>query len=159
MQPNIRSAAGLKTRKFSFLSATMTASPMSDKIEWRISFVRESSAVRSEIACSNWLRLSRRACSSSRCSVTSVLVPNQRTTRPSASVMGSARERNHRYSPSLLRSGKVSSHGSPVAKATLMRSTTRSTSCGWCIFCQPHPCISSSVVPVYSYHRSLYQKM
>src|SRR4029077_3528696 len=40
----MRCAAGLKTRKFSSLSATMTASPMSDKIDWRISLVRESSS-------------------------------------------------------------------------------------------------------------------
>jgi hypothetical protein len=38
-------AAGLKTTKFSSLSATITASPMSDKMEWRISLEPESSAL------------------------------------------------------------------------------------------------------------------
>src|SRR5205085_5185576 len=107
-----------KTRKLLSLSTTMTASPISDKMERRISLIRESSAVRSVTFCSNSSRLARRAFSNSRCSVISVLVPNQRDTLPSESKIGSARERNHLYSPVSLRKGKVSSHGSPVANAT-----------------------------------------
>ena len=114
-------------------SATKTPSLMASRMERRTSVWRALSAVNS--ARRAFCVLSRRSFSRSACSfclssVTSVFVPNQRTTRPSASRMGRARERNHRYSPSLPRKGKVSSHGSPVAKARWMRSTTRPTSSG-----------------------------
>jgi len=42
--PNICLAAGLKTKNFCSLSATMTASPILDKMDWRISLVGESSS-------------------------------------------------------------------------------------------------------------------
>ena len=86
--------------------------------------------------------------SQARCSVTSVLVPNQRTSRPAPSRIGRARDRNQRYWPSLPRSGKVSSHGSLAAMAARKRSVACSTWSGWWTPRQPHPCISASVVPV-----------
>ena len=64
--------------------------------------------------------LRRRVSSAARCTVMSVLVPNQRTIAPEASRTGSARDRNQRYSPSWRRSGNVSSQTSPLGESLLV---------------------------------------
>ena len=60
--------------------------------------------------------VSRSRSARSRCSLTSVLVPNHRRIRPCSSRIGMARDRNQRYEPSAPRSGKVSSQISPVSQ-------------------------------------------
>ena len=103
--------------------------------------------------------LARRASSILACSSTSVLVPNQASTRPSASSEGSIRVRNLRNRPSTPRSGKTISNGRPSAIDRRNRSRTPGrTSGSWTDF-HPQPSIESSVVPVYSYQRRLYQVM
>jgi len=93
----------------------------------------------------------------SRCSVMSVLVPNQPTTVPLSSWMGVARERNQRYSPEAPRRGKVSSQGSPERRLADSPCTTRSMWSGWCTVFQPSPRMLSKLVPVNAYQRWLYQ--
>ena len=70
-----------------------------------------------EISVRNRSSLRRSVTSASRCSVMSVLVPNQRRMAPVPSRTGSARDRNQRKVPSRPRSGNVSSQGSPAAEA------------------------------------------
>ena len=94
-----------------------------------------------------------------RSAVTSVFVPNQRTTRPSPSRSGNTRVRNGRNPPSAPRSGNVISKDSPVATDACQRSSTAGSTAGSCTDCQPQPSICSGVVPVYSYQRALYQSM
>ena len=89
----------------------------------------------------------------------SVLVPNQRTMWPRLSRIGTMRVRNGRKTPSAPLSGKVMSNGSPVASELLNRSSTAGSTAGSWTDCQPQPSISCGVVPVYSYQRSLYQKI
>src|ERR1039458_7759995 len=100
-----------------------------------------------------------RTCASSACfrSDTSVLVPNHCWTRPCASLSGITRVRKGRKTPSAPRKGKVISNGAPVAREAFQRSTTAGKACGSWTLCQPQPSICAGVVPVYSYHRRLYQ--
>src|ERR1039458_2035572 len=99
-----------------------------------------------------------RACASSArfCSDTSVLVPNHCWTRPCSSFSGTTRVRKRRKTPSAPRKGKVISNGAPVAREAFQRSTTPGRPCGSWTLCQPQPFICCGVVPVYSYHRRLY---
>jgi hypothetical protein len=87
----------------------------------------------------------------------SVLVPNQRVMRPSLFFRGWTRVRKGRKTPSRRRSGNTISKGSPEARDSFQRSTTRGSVCGSWTDCQPQPSTSAKVVPVYSYQRRLYQ--
>src|SRR3982074_1622992 len=95
--------------------------------------------------------------SCSTCAVMSVLVPNQRATRPWLSRSGITRVRNGRNTPSAPLSGNVMSNGSPPPTDSCQRAVTSGSTAGSCTRCQPSPSICSGVVPVYSYQRSLYQ--
>jgi hypothetical protein len=83
----------------------------------------------------------------------SVLLPNHLMTLPPASSCGTTRIRNHRYSPSYLRTRVSSSPGLRAStKASNSRRSRFRSSGGTATFqSQPFPC--SWVKPVYSYRR------
>ena len=86
-----------------------------------------------------------------------MLVPNQWATRPSSPRTGMTLVRNGRNRPSAPLSGNTMSNGSPLAIEPSHRSSTTGSMSGSWTVRQPQPSISSGVVPVYSYHRRLYQ--
>jgi len=119
--------------------------------------LRRSCATAATIS-SRCLRARSAARRASSCSVTSVLLPNQRTMAPDSSRIGTARDRNQRYSPSRPRSGTVSSQTDPCASAARSPPTAASRCSGWCTRCQPRSRTSSNASPVYSYQRLLNQE-
>ena len=117
------SAAGLMRIRLPSASATKTPSLIPSRMERRTSVWWALSDVNS--AKRAFCMLSRRSFSRSACSFLSLLGDVGVRAEPADDAPfgvadGEGRERNHRYSPSLTRKGKGSSHGSPVAKARWM---------------------------------------
>ena len=139
------------------------SNPMNWNWEWKIArnfrSLTCSSCVRSATRLSSVALSSCNWASARICSLMSVFVPNQLRMRCASSRNGLTRVRKGRNRPSAPLMGNTMSNGSPLATDPFQRSSTFGSAFGSWTDCQPHPSISSAVVPVYSCQRRLYQKM